>query len=481
MLLFFLSTMIFTTSAYPMYYRKVCENLYPRTKNESADDYICNDFQGIQSNNDIQKSSTDWMMYGEFAKFLPNVLGTMFLGSYGDRYGRKIPMLAAIASMLIYLYLYMVFVSLDYIPLYAITVMAAVTSLGGQLAVFLSSQFSEVADYITDENKLTVRYAVLTSFWSGAIVVGGNIAPFILTYIGYEWNTFIGLVFMVLAFFSVLILFPSKPSASATEKRSLIIQIPDVESRSAESSSTSASAESKKSDAFGWLKEGLSLYKSAWRTLNKIRPNHGRIHLLIYCVVGILYACEDGGLDSITVLYIYHDPLAWSPQLYTWWSAAMSMCQLLGSVIGAVVFKKCGVSDTMILIISIISGMAKMVGIGIGQKTWVMFASLTVGCLSTVGFSALRSLVVQLGDSSESGELLSLINLSIGWCTIFSALVFNNLYVATLTFYTGFPWLFEAFLLFLCVLAILVIHIQTRKRPTPIVFIENNIREIERF
>lgn len=457
MLLFFFSTTIFTSAAYPLFYTKVCQDMY-KPSNDSSQIYICDDFEGIQSNDDIQKESTNWIMYGELAKFFPNIFGAMFLGSFGDHHGRKIPMLVTIASFLLYLYLYWAFVSFTFIPIYAVTIMGTVTAFGGTLIVFLSSQFSEVADYITDENKLTVRYAILTAFWSGAIVVGGNIAPFLLTSIGYDWTLFLGVVLMVAAFFSVLIFFPNKAPES---ERKLLVQ----NSESKDSSETSNSTEGP-SQKLGWLYEGLSLYKSAWRTLNKTRPHHGRIYLVVYCIVGIIYACEDSGLDPITVLYVYHDPLSWSPELYTWWGAMMSLCQLLGSVIGAIVFKKLKISDNMILIISMFSAMLKMTGVGIGQYTWVMFLSLLLGSLSTVGFSAIRALVVQLGTQEETGELLSLINLSVGWCTIFSALVFNNVYKATIEFYGGFCWILEAILLFFCLLAILVIYIQTRNRET---------------
>lgn len=452
MFLFYLSYAMFSSASFPAIYNKVCMSLL--VDNPDAD-YIC---QNLDSNDTfadyedmVQQASTRWLMYNEVAKFLPTFASTMFFGSFGDHYGRKIPILLSLSSVCIYMNLYAIFTSLPQFEIYSVTLLSFGIGFLPPQSLFIMSTFSYISDKITDEEQLTFRYTVLTAFWSLAYVIGGYIGAFLLQVLSLNYVMLVAQALILIPFFGSIIFMPE---GSLHPIPSVHVQTPPL---------TSSDEVGSSSKSVSFAKEALQLCKSAIRTLFRSRPNHGRIHMILLCLLMIIYAAEDSGVDTITSLYAYASPLHWAPSTLSLYFSTMSLIQMIGSLIGTYIMKRLRYQDTTVACIGLLSAALKMGFIAVSDSTWMMFVGLLLGSLSTAGFPAIRAYIVRLGNKDETGELMGALSVVSGLFALFSALVYNNIYYATLLWYHGFVFGFAALLLLLGFCLVLGVHIDRRR------------------
>lgn len=474
MFLFFLGYAFYTAASFPLFYSKVCLSMY--------DESVCNNLSSTPDiENEVQLASTEWTAYIELARFTPTLIGTMFLGSFGDHYSTKPPVLISLAFMVAYMSTYTALVSFPECPLYSIIIGSTILAMGGQMASFVTCLYSFLAKKVDDENRLTFRYAVLTAFWSFAYVVAGNIAPFLYALMSYQYVMVIGQAVLMVTFVLVLLFYPKEENELVVEEKNPTVgypqiqndhaftedgahngtqAVPTIQSPASTDSGYSSTDPERKNGNFlsAMCAENARLYQSAWRTITKSRPHCGRTFLVLLCLIGIIYGSQDAGLDAITSLFAYKTPLSWSPSLLAVWSAAMSLIQMTGSLISAYIFQRFKIANTWILLVGMCSACLKMLMISISTETWMMFVALALGCLSTVGFSALRALVVQLGTADETGELLGCLTATSSFVPVFSVLVYNTVYSATLNGFDGATFAVCAGLLAVCIISAILMH-----------------------
>lgn len=130
----------------------------------------------------------------------------------------------------------------------------------------------------------------------------------------------------------------------------------------------------------------------------------------------------------------------------------MSIVQLIGGIGGTYLLKRFNFSDFTVLLVGLTSAVAKMVCTSLATTTWIMYLSLCLGCVSNIGISSLRSLVIGIGSESEINELTSMMAIVMGWAQLCGSLVCNNIYTATVHFYAGFTFATVAVLLMVCFL-----------------------------
>lgn len=197
----------------------------------------------------------------------------------------------------------------------------------------------------------------------------------------------------------------------------------------------------------------IQTYSSAWQQLTKC--GNRRARLVAYCFVGLVYTCADSGMDVVTALYVYHDPLSWTPSIFSLWMSVMNIVQVFGGLFGLHMLRKWNISDVKILFIGLTSMSLKMMSNGLANKTWMMFLSIGFGGLSNMGLSSLRAIVATLGTDEETGQLVSIISIVIGWSPLVSSVLLNNLYIVTLSFHNGITFFFMGIMLLLCIILVL--------------------------
>ncbi|VDP07765.1 unnamed protein product [Soboliphyme baturini] len=418
---YFLGYSVFFSASFPAFYNKVCmETLKSAYKCSQLD-------RDLSEQNTVQTVTTNWLMYMQIARFLPTLVGSMFFGSYGDCYGRKVPLLIAEASFVLYMAFYLVLVTLQRCPVYSLIIVSTIYSMTGHHVTFLTAIFSEIADHTEDKRQLTARYTVLTAFWTLSGLIGGYVSSGLLMVLTYQYVMVIGISVVALTFICSVLSYPNQDRKSYMKS----------EARCGE-----------------FFKSGMSLYVLAVKTALKKRPSNGRLYLALICIISIVYASEDSGMDNLASLFAFHSPLSWDAHLLATWGATNSAAALVGSLIAAYINEKLRLHSLTSVMIGLASESLRMAMIAGSVHTWMMFLVPVLGCASTFGFSAIKAYVVQLGSAQESGELLACITSFMNLFTLYSAIVYNNMYVATLSIYHGFVFAFASVTVFFCLLIV---------------------------
>uniref|UniRef100_A0A915IXE3 Uncharacterized protein n=1 Tax=Romanomermis culicivorax TaxID=13658 RepID=A0A915IXE3_ROMCU len=132
--------------------------------------------------------------------------------------------------------------------------------------------------------------------------------------------------------------------------------------------------------------------------------------------------------------------------------------QARSGLAGIHIMKRFDICDYKIVMIGLLSMTMKMMCTGSATRNFVMYLSIVFGCLSNIGLSSLRAIVANLGSADETGRLVSTISIVMGWSPLVSSVVFNNVYRATLDFYTGTTFIIISALLVLCLVTVLFLY-----------------------
>lgn len=433
LLSFNLAQGIRTAVNFTSFYAKVCREIYW----DSSE--ICLSLKQNKSvEYFVQQEMARWLMYIQLITFLPILATSMFFGSFCDMYGRKIPTLISIGCTVLHNFLYMLLVFVPIFPVYSLVIEAGVIYMGGSKSVFTAAQYAEAANQTKDKDKLTQRFSILTACNPLAIFLSGIVGKVLLNYLSLSWIMLIGQIMMALTFLMALILYTNHVEVSADKKN-------------------------KKSNYCEWFSKMLKLYKLSWKTLTKIRPNHGRVHLLLICFIGLIYSTNDAGIYPVFMLYAFHEPLSWTAGNYSLWMAIENLLQLIGGLSGVYLMKRLKHSDYTVVFVGLVSSISRLLVTCFAKNTWMMYLSLLVGCLSNVGLTSLRSLITLLGSSDETGELTALLSIVIGWSQLTGTVICNNVYAATLNHFIGATFVLMALLLTLCVVIVIGLAVHSKR------------------
>ncbi|CAM1304992.1 Uncharacterised protein g3932 [Pycnogonum litorale] len=120
----------------------------------------------------IQDHTAKWSLYNSLAYFLPALMTVLYAGSWGDKFGRKFPLLfPPVGFVMSALGLAFVGKYIETAPLWAFTVSQIPSGLFGGELVIIASSFSYLSD-VTDAGNRIKRLSVLQTMLTLAGVVG---------------------------------------------------------------------------------------------------------------------------------------------------------------------------------------------------------------------------------------------------------------------------------------------------------------------
>lgn len=437
---FFLGYAIFQAASFPAFYLKIC-----LSSGYSND--ICNNLSG-ETQDSVQSDTTLWQTYIALANFATSTFSAVFFGSFGDKYGWRIPALMATVSTAVYFSLQSVFLYFSIFVPWTFVALSGFVGIGGGMTLIILAQYSYVAN-LTQEwggteainDRLTLRYAVLTAFWSLAYVVGEYISGALLSVLDFHQCMTVGIGVIAFAFLLILCTYRDKINMNSSIQSEVKLSTDEKLSFCSEAS-----------------RDFKQLYVDAYKTLTKKRVGRKRLYLAAVISLYVFYGSEDDGLSTVIGLYVFADPFSWDPTLLAYYFGTQSFCNMIGSLISAWVMKKLKFRDSTVAIIGMFSACLRMALDAVGTNTAVMFIGCFAGFASTVGYSGMRAFVVQLGDNNETGQLVSTITVTSGLAPVFAALAYNSIYRATLEIWKGAVFAFTAALMLVCMAVMTAIH-----------------------
>nr|XP_006822148.1 PREDICTED: proton-coupled folate transporter-like [Saccoglossus kowalevskii] len=359
--------------------KKVCADLYNET--------VCTHLgQYPDAENQVHSVSSHWIFFTVLG-ILPSVVTSMFICSWSDTVGRRLPMLipsfgATLGSII--LILSSVFMHLPY---QLIVVNNILVGLGGGFGTLNALTMSYITD-ITDTTNRTKRIGIVHAM----IFLGGTL--------GLVTG---GIVLDKFGYAAVYILYLS---LHLSLQLYVIMWIKEsLQSKPHDG----ASGEPQKVRCGGLC--NLENPRRVFSVTFKKRSGNKRKHLLILiCINMLVILCVSGQMDLI-VLFTKHSPLSWSGSLIGSYLATNNILTSLSLLVVFPIYMKCTSEKTRLHDITLaqIGFGFQVIGfviVSIAVVTWMMFAASLANLVSALPMVVLPSLRSQLVSPHEMGDVL---------------------------------------------------------------------------
>ncbi|XP_070178969.1 proton-coupled folate transporter-like [Littorina saxatilis] len=384
----------------------------------------------------VQQESSAWIMRGNIAITVPATLCLLlWLGSLGDRVGRRAPLVVPCVAAIVYSVSNIVNAAfLSWSP--ALMLPGQVVSgLGGSYLAVLMACYTYLTHLSEESGTGMARVGVAEGAVFLSSTVSVVVAGRMVDVLGYVPVFGVALACQVLALGYTVFLLPNIKARERTQS--------DTGSNSC----------------------CLSSARDMWTFFTTARAARVKVHLVLFIVVlDILQLCTTGEGD-ILLLYLKRSPRSWSYTTYGYFKGSENFTRGAAVLLLLPLFKKkTSVRDTTLILAGLVSKMAALVLLGLAKETWAIFLVVGVACLQGFPSAGLRSLMASLVETEEQGRLFGVVAATESVVTFVSTLVFNGLYPLTLDLYDGLCFQLAAGLVFLCVIVIVCQHIDLTRR-----------------
>ncbi|MBN3301482.1 S46A3 protein, partial [Amia calva] len=405
--------------AYPLLqqyiYRRLWQQLtnstYPATDETSR----CNSSNAnlTSDHEDVQKAASMFSLYVELSGMIPSLVVTLILVAYSDHRGRKMTILLPVIGSLIYsiTFLCVSFFNLDIYMLVAANVLS---SLFGGFGTFLGGCFSYVADLCQDGKKKTLRMAgvdMVLGFLSG---VASLLTGYFLRAAGFNWPFFVTTLFHCINILYIIFILEETVQVSILGSQERPTQSP-----------------------FNHLLYGIyQLFVESSRKTIAV--------LVLLLSTFTIYCFANMGATFMFTLYELNEPLCWSEVLIGYGSTLSTMV-FLSSFAGVYCFSRC-LPEIAIVLIGLLSVMAGNAMAAFSKTTLLIFLVRIPLLLAIMPAPVLRSMMSKIVPKSKQGALFACVAFLESLSSSAASAVFNSIYAATVTWFSGFCFLVASIL-----------------------------------
>ncbi|KAG8007983.1 Solute carrier family 46 member 3 [Nibea albiflora] len=399
---------------YRRFWQQLTNTTYPVSDNTSRCT-INNGSNHSSYHEEVQRQASLFSLYTELFSTIPSLVVTLMLVAYSDQGGRKITIIMPLIGTLIYT---LSFLAVSYFELniYLLIGSSLLSSLFGGLGTFLGGCFAYIADLCKDDRQKTLRMAGLDMMIGLLSGVASISTGYFLRAAGFNWP------FVTSALCQCLILFYSVFILEETVKKA--------------PTDANILNGSPQNSALKQMMYGVyRMFTGASRRCKTVLV----LLMVIFTSFSFAYV---GGISMMT-LYELNEPLCWT-EILIGYGSALSTTVFLTSFVGVTAFTYCGVPQILIVlmgIVSVISGMSLM---AYAKTTLLMFIVRVPMLLSIMPFPVLRSMMSKIISKSEQGALFACLSFLESLTNNISVAVFNSVYAATVTWYSGFIFLLSA-------------------------------------
>ncbi|XP_076464411.1 proton-coupled folate transporter-like [Babylonia areolata] len=382
-----------------------------------------------EENDYVQSTTSHWILLANVAMTIPACFTVMlFLGSFGDKVGRKfpvvLPILGAVAQSLASL-LNAVF---PYAPLGFLLIGPLLSGMCGGIIAALMAVFSYITHVAPPETK-TTRIGILESmiFLAGTLGVFTSGVMLDGTSFTFVFGFSAGLQCLALVY--VVVWLEDVRPPEPVVLRSMCGR---------------------------W----------AWESLKEVmqfvrRPRAPRVRLTILLLVlsiDLILLCTVGELD-ILLLFLRREPLAWSQTLFGYFKGLENLLRGLVLMVALPLLKrKLRVRDTSLVLGGLVSKVAGLVLLGLATHTWMVFCAGVVSMGQGLPSVGIRSMSSSLVKRDEQGRLFSVVAASESVVAVLAALLFNTVYPESLHFFPGFSFIMAAIISLAAFFIVLYLH-----------------------
>ncbi|XP_076058807.1 putative peptidoglycan muropeptide transporter SLC46 [Oratosquilla oratoria] len=406
---------VFTTN---LMLAKVCEIHF------NYSEEICNNLTFYKEKQEnVQKLSNTYSMYKDLLENIPAVLFALFMGSWSDSYGRKIPMLLPIFgyffSALVYMFnSYVWYLSPEYIILAGIP-----RALSGSFATLLMASYSYIAD-LTKLQSRTMRIA----FMDAMMFVGAPVGLFISKPI-FEKLGYIGIYGIAGGLHFICIIY-------------IIVRIEDTRGPLSRYRLESRELSEKSGNMCTNLFDVKNV-KETFVTTVKWRENRGRskILLLMFALCLLVICFSSGGLDYLYTVAKFN----WNYSQFI----NLSIFNIVFGIIGTAIVLpllsyKLKVDDGILGLAGCVSRMVGFIVYGLAPTPAFIYLAGIISCVGSLPTILTRSIISKIVPQSELGKVFSMLGAWESVIPLFASPLYTAVYNATLHDFPGTYALFSA-------------------------------------
>ncbi|XP_066957091.1 lysosomal proton-coupled steroid conjugate and bile acid symporter SLC46A3-like [Macrobrachium rosenbergii] len=413
--LMFLNVMawtIQTTLVTNMVLEKECESKY----NETG--AACQNLTNLPLNvtTDIQKTATTVMMAQEVVANIPAVLYVLVLGTWSDKYGRKLPMLLPFVGSFLASLIYMANAYAWWLPAELIILAGIPQGLSGGLITLLMATYAYISD-ISDHRSRTLRMAFLDFVMFIGTPLGLYLSNVIFNRFGYKG------------------VFTISSSAFLLGLIYILIRIEDSRGPWAEPSTDPHRRPSVRNQMLKDLFD-LSKIKKSLAIAVRRRENHRRARIFSLMVAMCLLLFILGGHQ---LKYLYTKAkFNWTYEQFVNLSIYDIVLGSVGtSLILPVLSYHLRMPDTALGLIGCISKMIGLLLIAISPVPWFLYLAATLSFMAGLPLIVTRAVISKLVPQEEVGAIFSLLASWEAIVPLISAPVYTFVYNVTVATFPG--------------------------------------------
>lgn len=347
-----------------------------------------------------QEEASQLSMYFTFANMTPAIIMTLVLGAQCDRFGRKPCVLFPCIGSFIKSLLSIIIVNYEW-SLNLFFIGSVIEGSCGYYATMLMGCSAFIADTTTKRQR-AIRITAMEVF------VGMGIAASQIG-IGYwiQYGSFMGPTIFICAMFTVATIYA-------------ILLVPETVRKDA----------SQKWDTMKTLFGAVLVFRKRPQLMDTFKL---RMLLAILWVVALPVV----SVNSLDNLYLLGSPLCFTSVMIGFFLAAVAVITQIGSMCGIVVFKKMGLRECTIVLISACSGCATYALYSVAYAKFVVYIAAVCALFKFLSIPVIRAMMSKTALPSEQGAVFASIAAIESFCTLVGSIIFSEVYSHTQTFYRG--------------------------------------------
>ncbi|XP_055346038.1 solute carrier family 46 member 3-like [Paramacrobiotus metropolitanus] len=390
---------------------RICEYNFNFTRT------ICLDLANFTGNNasDIGAETTEATAkitaISGLLSSVPCLFITLFMGSWSDNFGRKLPMALPFLGFILSAFVTTLAANYPLHP-YILLLSPFSMSLFGGWVVLLMAVFSYVADYTTAENRSTAVALVDGSLLVGktaGILAGGQL----LSKYGFTIPLFIFGTLPILAVSYVLVFVKERGVFGTSQQFSCAV----------------------------FTTKNL-LDNAAVLGKKRVGNTRKHIHLLLLSTaLGLIFLGDQTALQLITE----KSPFSWDVATFTKFISVQNVAVGLALALLVPLFRVLAASDIWIAIISCISAVLCSYGYAFSNSTATLLVAAATGILRNFHVVLARAMLVPMVARDELGKLMSAYATLQAIAPLFQSLFFGSIFALTVAWWPGFCFVLGSF------------------------------------
>ncbi|XP_018010174.1 proton-coupled folate transporter [Hyalella azteca] len=404
-----------------------------------------------------QQEVSIFSMYNAIIMSVIPLFFILFMGAWSDKYGRKVPLCAAMLGHTMYSAGYLLNSWVWHWPVEYLLVVGLLESLGGGAVSFLTAANSYISDVTTEESR-TSRVGLANSIW----FLGGPIGTLMGTYIyraaGYQVLFGTSLLMHIIATLYIIFLLPESHGPFADKKRlskvlapkptyklrHSIIQVYGLSRRKKNTESEVQRA----LDEITVKKMILDFFNpqrfiDSFRSTLRKREGNVRIYILLLIAANLLRKIGRGAY-----MYLFtRTVLDWGPADYGVWVTYKNIVATVGSLVAVPVLSAgLQVSDSVLAMVGALSSVLDYVLYGLVSPSaqFLIWLAPISAMLVNSGAIAIRALLSKYVAPDELGKVSAVLGALDGVMPMLSFSLYTAVYHSTVAVFPGAQFYFGA-------------------------------------